>query len=350
MHRSRQSQQLCLLLFLPVLIGVSTTVLAVRWEASKFGGFGGSVLPFPYPMTYALPIISPVLASQPSMSGEYPRPCKPLVLSGCSDKWEYCGCEAPALNVSAIPQNAVSIDLGALDFSVDFCTPSCLLDTFTPLPHRPNVSRVQLTNIWAAPDNRPFPVAAYLDNLKATLKELELYRMYLPTITQDTFAGFVGLRELVLLFSHVSTIDINAFTALGDRPRSAFPQLNFLSIGHNNFTTLDWSVFEPLMGSVKSIYLVNDNIQRIVVSHFYEVHGLETVDFTYNTNLTDMDDRFLRSVSPVSGRPRLGLSVTPLCSDATYCRRITKIHGPLEYCCRDKQLGAGRATIPWDYN
>ncbi|XP_055330766.1 uncharacterized protein LOC129583084 [Paramacrobiotus metropolitanus] len=169
--------------------------------------------------------------------------------------------------------------------------------------------------------------------------------MHLPTITKDTFQEFVALRQLVLLYSHVSTIDVNAFAALGDRPGSALPALNILSIGHNNITTLDWSVFAPLMSSVKEIYLVNDNIQRIIVSRFYEVHGVETVDLTWNNNLTDIDDRFLHSISPASGRPRLGLSETPLCSDATHCRRITKIYGPLNYCCGNTQSAAGLGRI-----
>ncbi|XP_055330741.1 uncharacterized protein LOC129583067 isoform X2 [Paramacrobiotus metropolitanus] len=89
------------------------------------------------------------------------------------------------------------------------------------------------------------------------------------------------------------------------------------------------------MGSVKDIYLEDNNIQRIFLSRFFVVRSLETIVLDRNSNLTDIDDRFLRSVSPASGRPRLVLGDTPLCSDAPHCQRINKIYGPLEDCCTD---------------
>ncbi|XP_055330597.1 uncharacterized protein LOC129582980 [Paramacrobiotus metropolitanus] len=138
----------------------------------------------------------------------------------------------------------------------------------------------------------------------------------------------------------MSAIEANAFSALGERSGSAVPELNALSINANNITTLDWSAFQPLMGSVKMIDLYNNNIQRIFLSRAYEVHGLQTINLINNFNLSDVDDRFLHSVSPHTGRPKLYMTQTPLCSSPTLCQRILSIHGPLGGGCCEKVTDA----------
>ncbi|XP_055330696.1 uncharacterized protein LOC129583031 [Paramacrobiotus metropolitanus] len=326
-----------------------SVVIPSPGNSPTFGGFGGEVLAHTrngpssaasstlYPSDLWMPSVASkgedtLWRSEGSGFRRRERPCEPHVLSGCSAKWKYCGCDLPALNFSTTLPVTDTINIGSWNGSDQSCTPSCLLDTFTPLPPGPKVSRVQLTNIWAAPDNRPFPVAEYLANLQTTLSNLELFKMYLPTITRDSFAGFVALWRLVILHSHVSAIDINAFATVGDRPGSALPQLWSLTISHNNIATLDWSVFAPLMSSVKFIELENDNIQRIVRSRSYVVHSLESVRIVGNPNLTSIDDRFLRSVSSASRPPVLDLTDSPICSDSARCQRIAEIHGPI-YCC-----------------
>ncbi|XP_055330723.1 uncharacterized protein LOC129583054 [Paramacrobiotus metropolitanus] len=312
------------LLFLPLLLGLPTSIHAMLepWDLPNWGGWGRS---------------QTTTSSPEDLRLKYGRPCMNYVLSGCSAKWKYCGCDTPAFNLSNIAPNASSFEFGDWNAWIDFCTPSCLLDTFTPLPHRPNLTSVELTNIWAAPDDRPFPVAGFLVNLQSTLTDLLLSHIYLPTITRETFAGFLTLRGLQLLGNRMSAIDANAFTALGERPGSALPQLSTLNINANNITTLDWSAFKPLMSSVKRIVLINNNIQRIFLSRFYVLHGVESVDLADNHNLTSVDNRFLRSFSSKTDRPHLNLEETALCSSAMQCQRISKIYGPFGdgICCSD---------------
>ncbi|XP_055356261.1 uncharacterized protein LOC129601467 [Paramacrobiotus metropolitanus] len=263
------------------------------------------------------------------------RPCEHYVFSGCNSQWQYCGCDVPAVNLSAIPLNATVIELGDRHSWTGLCTPSCLLDTFAPLPHRHNVTKVRLYNIWAAPNDRPFPVARFLLNVRSTLKFLTLSRIFLPRITRGTFAGMTALRGLALAANRMSAIDADAFSVVDGR--SDLPQLIRLSITYNNITMLDWNVFKPLTRSVETIDLTNNNIQRIFLSGFFVSHIVEVVDLTNNPNLTSIDDSFLRSIHRASRwpRPYLGLRETPLCSSVAQCPRITKIYGPLEDCCRD---------------
>ncbi|XP_055330740.1 uncharacterized protein LOC129583067 isoform X1 [Paramacrobiotus metropolitanus] len=252
MHRLTPFQRLCCLLFLPVLIGIPTTVHAIPQttespEKYNFDAFGEDIFgPFGEAILTSVSeaeLLDPHALSPADKQRKKARPCKPYVLSGCSAQWKYCGCDVPAFNLSAIAPNADTIEIGEWNFWVDFCTPSCLLDTFTPLPHRPNVTTVRLHNIWAAPDNRPFPVAGYLVNLQPTLKVLLLLRLYLPTITRDTFAGFVALQKLTVSGCYVSAIETNAFTALNNGPGSALPQLKTLNF---IITILPFSIGLPL--------------------------------------------------------------------------------------------------------
>ncbi|XP_055355595.1 uncharacterized protein LOC129600938 [Paramacrobiotus metropolitanus] len=257
-------------------------------------------------------------------------PCERWTLSGCSDQCKLCACDIPAVNLSAIAANATEILLGTM--SRNLCPPSCLLDTFTPLPHRPNVTAVFLTHIWVAPDDRPFPVAGFLVNVQATLTSLDLTQVYLPTITRATFGGFVRLEALYLYSNRLSTIEVNAFTAVGAASGSALPSLGRFSITFNNLTTLDWTVFKPLTSSLKNLDLSSNHIQRIVLSRFDVMHGVKSVLLMFN-QLTNVDDRFLHSVSAPHDRPDLMLCDNPVCSFVPPCRRIRKIYGKLFECC-----------------
>ncbi|XP_055356336.1 uncharacterized protein LOC129601522 [Paramacrobiotus metropolitanus] len=241
-----------------------------------------------------------------------------LVLPSCSPQWTQCGCSKRAFNVSNITRNLSFLRLGEIDL-VGQCGPSCLLSNFVPLPYRPSLTYVELVNFWVAPDNRPFPVGAFLDNMKRTLRGLMLGEVYLPVVTRETFAGFSMLTRLILKRNRLSTITSDAFASLAAWPGQAVTsRFNSIRIEANLFKRFDWSVFIPVAPSLTEVSLRMNNIKEVYLSQFFTMPTVEWIELSGN-QLTRIDDRFLASVSSRESRPYLKLDFNRFCVHDAEC-------------------------------
>ncbi|XP_055330818.1 uncharacterized protein LOC129583126 [Paramacrobiotus metropolitanus] len=87
----------------------------------------------------------------------------------------------------------------------------------------------------------------------------------------------------------------------------------------NNLTAVDWTIFEPLAASLKTIALSGNNIESIYFSHFFTLPGIEYVSLPGNS-LTGITDQLLRSVAPYDLRPFLNIQFNPMCPVDVQCR------------------------------
>ncbi|XP_055330812.1 uncharacterized protein LOC129583123 [Paramacrobiotus metropolitanus] len=251
--------------------------------------------------------------------------CNNLVFGTCSTKWDYCSCNQPAVNFTVVPSDVTHLHFG--DFYIDRtvrpikCAPSCVRETFA-LPYYQNLTALELHDFWI-PHDRPFPVGRFLSNFKPTLKQLTLHTVHLPAITKETFAGFFALDYLRLTNNRILTITVDAFTSLRAPSRISGilnpSRLNTIKFEGNEFTTLDWTIFEPLAGSLKSISLTRNNIHRIYFSHFFTMPAVEHV-YLWGNHLTGIDNQLLYSLALQDLRPFLDIQWNPLCPADILCR------------------------------
>ncbi|XP_055345032.1 uncharacterized protein LOC129592904 [Paramacrobiotus metropolitanus] len=258
--------------------------------------------------------------------------CPTYVLPACDPQWLYCACGKPVYNVSAIPVDKSFLILGYrtttynwIRFS-DKCYSSCLLPGFDPLPPRPNITEIRLSNIWVAPDDLPFPIGRFLVNVKKTVQQLRLREIYLPLITRDTFAGFSVLKSLTLERNRLSAIALDAMEAFVPTPGNILTSsVEEIGIGDNTLPHFDWSVFIPLADTIKRVSLMTSDVQQVYLSRLFTMRRIEFVDLGGN-NLTTVDNRFLDCLTQSGWRPGLNLQYNPLCTSDIWCLCPSMFH------------------------
>ncbi|XP_055330795.1 uncharacterized protein LOC129583106 [Paramacrobiotus metropolitanus] len=290
----------CLVVPMPMSLNVFVTLLAV---------LAGYTLPmtgvFLRPNSDEF-ILGSAVEKGGSYTGRDPqkRLCHSYVLPACNDEWERCGCDKREYNVSAISRAVQFVKIGGWD---RVCGGSCMLSSYLPLPHLPNLTSIWIFDVWVAPDDQPFPLGRFLVNVRRSVTEMRLAGIHLPTLTRDTFAGFAALTVLELLADRVSAISLDAFVPLMTLQGQASPsKLTRVTIAGGNFTKFDWSVFAPVGETLKTASLTRSGIEEIYLSQFSAMSAVETVSLAGN-RLTRIDDSLLSSVSTPWVRPYLDL-------------------------------------------
>ncbi|XP_055345090.1 uncharacterized protein LOC129592957 [Paramacrobiotus metropolitanus] len=230
-----------------------------------------------------------------------------------------CSCRQPVYNLSAIPTNVDFLQIGIFPWEFEICSPRYILPVVDPLPSLPKITRLDIGSVSMTSDDPPFPIAAFLTNVKKRVVLLFIQNTFLPTIARDTFEGFFALLYLQLKRNRMSTIALDAFESFAPVSGSASSyQLGFLDISDNNFKTFDWSVFEPLAADIAVISLSRNKISELSVSHPFVMRDILRVSLDGN-NLTDVEQRFLDSLSASGSRSGLNLQWNPLCLDDEQC-------------------------------
>ncbi|XP_055356260.1 uncharacterized protein LOC129601466 [Paramacrobiotus metropolitanus] len=251
--------------------------------------------------------------------------CRSYNSSTCPVDLTLCSCDFSHLSDKALAIDARSIVIGEKSGNI-ICAETCPLGTLRSLPSRSNLTSVRLVSVWLDSEENPFPVGDFLANVKAILTTLELVKIYIPSITRQTFAGFAALERLQLHDNRLSTI-ADAFVALDEGlkfpARKAWtPKLRTVDISYNKVPLIDWSIFQPLNRSIKEIFLIDDQIQIIFLSPEHRpfvLHNVETVQLC-GSKLFSLDNRFLRSIASSRGRPYLNLDRNIFCVTNNQCR------------------------------